>query len=345
MGLSRIVNVFNVSIVLLLAALFIYGGFGLFMLTYIVMYLFISFRVLQSGSRKRIRTMLIVAYFLVMILQMAFYNLVVTDDDPLSEFFAVVLLLLPMVVARYVVVNRAYLPKWQSSVTISFSQIYSMKNNIKEAIANIEKAGSGLSYTNFKEIIADLPRHDSFRYINSDSLTEEYFTAAKACADDPYLYIIISNTGTPASELIAVFTRKEFNHASLAFDAELQTIVSYNGGQRVYPPGLNHEMLSFFNSKSDASILIYRLPVTKEQKLAAIEKIHQINTDGSAYNLIGIFLGKSYKSNIMYCSQFVYSIIKHIGAEFAELTGVIKPTDLIEKDYYRNLEFVKELKL
>jgi len=36
---------------------------------------------------------------------------------------------------------------------------------------------------------------------------------------------------------------------------------------------------------------------------------------------------------------------EHIGAEYFEAAGIIKPTDFIEKDYYRKLEFVEELRL
>ena len=116
-----------------------------------------------------------------------------------------------------------------------------------------------MSSDNLKSVLDDLPRHDSFRYINNGSLTAEYFAEAAKSLADPHVYIVISNTVSVASEIISVFTQRQYNHASLSFDRELRTIISYNGGERVYPPGLNHEMITFFNKKPGASILIYSL--------------------------------------------------------------------------------------
>jgi len=335
------------------AALYFYGNAEVFNLSYFALFLFASFRTLQSTGRKRVRFMLIVTYLMVMVLQMAFYAQVIDNynswqEQPLRKLFAVLLLFLPVIISRYVsvgVYTELYLPTLQDTVMLSFSQVHKFSDSVAQTVTALKKNGGNLSPGNFKNIISDLPRHDSFRYINAGTLTEDYFKAVEISLDDPNIYIIISNTGTAASEIISVFTQKQFNHASLAFDAELQTIVSYNGGERVYPPGLNHEMVDFFNKKQGASILIYRLSVTYEQKRAAIDKIIQINREGSAYNLLGVFTNQSYKPNIMYCSQFVYNMLNHIGASYFESSQVIKPTDLIEKDYFRKLEFVKELKL
>jgi len=322
-------------------------------MVYFALFLFASFRALQSTSRKRTQFFLIIAYLVVMALQMVFYAQVVAGYDlgavyPLRKLFAVASLSLPMIISRYVAVNKyteLYLPTFEETVTISFSQIHEFSGSMAQAISKLKKSGGSLSPGNIKEIAVDLPRHDSFRYINSGSLTEDYFYAAETSFSDPHLYIIISNTGTPASEIISVFTQNQFNHASIAFDAALKTTVSYNGGERVYPPGLNHEMINYFNKKSGASILVYRLSVTNEQKRAALEKIAQINREGSAYNLLGLFISQSYRPNIMYCSQFVYNLLKYIDATYFEADGTVKPTDLIEKDYYRKLEFVEELRL
>jgi hypothetical protein len=329
-------------------ALFFYGDITLFNLTYFAVFIFMSFRTLQTTGRKRTRLFLIVSYLIVMGIQMAFYALVVENGQPFSKLFAVAALLMPVIIGHYVSVSKhseLYLPTLKEAATISFSQLSAFNSSAVKTLSKLDKARNSLSPDKFKKIIDDLPRHDSFRYVNSGSLTDDYFTAVNSSLNDLYLYLIISDTGTPASEIISVFTQKQFNHASLAFDARLETIVSYNGGERVYPPGLNHEMVSFFNKKLDASILVYRLPVTREQKQSAINKIYEINKDGSAYNLLGLLVGKSFKSNIMYCSQFVYSMLKHIGASYFETSGIIKPTDLIEKDYFRKLEFVEELRL
>jgi len=351
MSIKRYVNASNIALLALIAALYFYGDTALFSLVYLAIFLFVSFRALQSTARKRTRLLLIVTYFIVMALQISFYALIVAGSDywlehPLRKLFAIVSLVLPMIISRYVAVGKyteLYLPTLQETVTISFSQIREFSGNVAAAAATLKKTGASLTPGNFKEIISDLPRHDSFHYVNSGSLTEEYFLAAEASLDDPALYIIISNTGSPAGEVLSVFTHRQFNHASISFDSSLKTIVSYNGGERVYPPGLNSELTDYLIRKKDASIMVYRLHVTREQKEAALDKILQINQEGSAYNLLGLLMNQSYKPNIMYCSQFVYSILQHIGAAYFEASGAIKPTDLIEKDYHRKLEFVEEL--
>jgi hypothetical protein len=160
------------------------------------------------------------------------------------------------------------------------------------------------------------------------------------------MYIVVSNTGSAASEFISIFTRKQYNHASLSFDAELKTIISYNGGERVYPPGLNHETVEYFNKKSGASILVYALDAPAEQKRLIIDKVKEINREGSAYNLMGLIFKYSHKPNILFCSQFVYKMLDLAGlAYFAKKPGEVKPTDLIELDYYRKLSFAFEMRL
>jgi len=353
MDIKRYLTGTNILIAVAFAALYFYGDTLLFIMAYFAVFLFVSFRAIQSTGRKRTRGLLIITYFVVFLLQVVFYYHVVSGNDfwmehPFRKLFAVAIVLFPMAISRYVAVNKyteLYLPSLQEAATISFSQLQEFTGKLRQAKEMMGKTKGSLSYRNFKEITGDLPKHDSFKYINSGALTEEYFLAAEKSLDDPGLYIVISNTGTAASEIISVFTQNQFNHASLSFDADLATIVSYNGGVNVYPPGLNPEMVDFLFKKEDASILVYRLPVTKEQKKLALDNIAKINREGSAYNMLGLMTGQSYKPNIMYCSQFVYRILELIGLSYFQADGVIKPIDLIEKDYYRKLEFVKEIKL
>jgi hypothetical protein len=147
-------------------------------------------------------------------------------------------------------------------------------------------------------------------------LTGAYFDYAYRTLDDPCIYIVISNTGSTASDLIAIFTN-----------------------------GMNHEMLQYFNKKADASIVVYRLKCTREQKKMIIDNIKKINQDGNAYNLLGLVLKYSYKPNIMFCSQFVYKMLKDAGLQYFDKPDAeVKPMDLIELDYQRKLEYVYEIK-
>jgi len=93
------------------------------------------------------------------------------------------------------------------------------------------------------KMVKDIPNHSAFRYINKDTIDEEYLKTAEETLDNGYLYIILSSTGSPAGETIRKLTRKEYSHTSISFDEELKTIISYNGGNNLYSPGLNMEEL------------------------------------------------------------------------------------------------------
>jgi hypothetical protein len=247
---------------------------------------------------------------------------------------------MPIFVDRMVSENHglnSYMPSIQDMTVFTFNEIIENIANVKKVL---EKGQNNFSKENIEKLLQDLPRHNSFRYINKGSLTREYFELAYQTLNDLHIYIVISNTGSPASEIISMFTRKQYNHASLSFDRELKTIVSYNGGERIYPPGLNMEMVNYFNKKHDSSIIVYSLPISFEKKKILIEKIKEINEQGNAYNILGLVLKSSFKQNIMFCSQFVYKMLKIVDLNYFEKQdGKIKPTDLVEMDYERKLNY------
>jgi hypothetical protein len=232
-------------------------------------------------------------------------------------------------------VGGAYFPSVRDIHVFTFNELV---ENIGGVAKAVKQGRENLSKKNIDALIESLPRHNSFRYINKNSLTDAYFDAAYKTLDDSNMYIIISNTGSPASGIISMFTGKQYNHASLSFDRELKTIISYNGGENLYPPGLNMEMISYFNKKQDSSIIVYSLPASADKKKMIIEKVRKINAEGNAYNLAGLVLPLSFKPNILFCSQFVYTMLKYAGLHYFEKEGgQIKPTDLIELDYDRKL--------
>lgn len=194
------------------------------------------------------------------------------------------------------------------------------------------------------KIATDLPRHNALNYINKGSLNDNYFKVAEESLDDGYLYVVLSSTGSAAGELIRKVTKKEYSHASLSFDQDLRTIISYNGGENIYKPGLNQEMLEFFNQKEDANIIIYKIKATNKQKSLALEEVRKINSFGSSYNLLGLIVPYSHRENIMFCSQFVYTILKAVGLHyFDKKPEDVKPTDFVELDYKRNLEYHSQI--
>ncbi|BAP85081.1 hypothetical protein LOOC260_105240 [Paucilactobacillus hokkaidonensis JCM 18461] len=344
----------NTTMWILLVGVAFFGTMPLFVLIYYAFAIFMIMRTAQSQFPKRVKIWMIVAYLVLAVLQIVFaanaveahhFNLVTAF---FSRVFAAAIILLPLAIERIVVVNKKtdfYLPSIKEVATVSFEQLNTNKELISHSLQGMGKIKHTLSTDNLKETFEDLHRHSSTRYINNGSLTDDYFKLAEQSLSDPYIYLVISNTGSSASEIISLFTQKQYNHASISFDADLKTIISYNGGEKVYPPGLNAEMVEAFHKKDDASVLIYRLPTTTEQKQLIINKVKQINSDGSAYNLLGLVIKHSYRPNIMFCSQFVYQMLKLADLEyFDKPAGDVRPTDFIELDYYKKLEFCYEIK-
>jgi hypothetical protein len=346
----------NLTLAISLAALFYFGNPALYNVVYFAIFVFCTIRTLQSDGLKRQKLLVIVAYLVCMAVQLVVCVIIVGDNadvgfgHPLLKLLAVLITLFPMLITRYVLVGKyahLYLPSLQEAGAISFAELRENRDRFVSVLETAKTAKNNFTLHNFIDVITDFPRHDLFKYINEGSLTEQYFERARATLDDPYLYIIISDTGSPASELLTVFTQKPFNHASLAFDEDLETTVSYNGGERVYPPGLNYELVETLVRKPDASILVYRLPCTREQKALVLGRIDEINREGSAFNLLGLLTNQTYKPNILFCAQFVHKMLSDAGLAYFETeTGRrIRPTDFIEKDYYRKLEFAYQLKL
>jgi len=232
---------------------------------------------------------------------------------------------------------------------LSFYEVKQAFSNISKGLIDeikrplVEFAGERSTVKDVGHLIKTLPRHNPINYVNKEALSEKYFKEADECLDNGYIYVILSSTGSPAGEIIRKMTRKEYSHASLSFDEELKTIISYNGGENIFLPGLNQEMVEFFNQKPDANIVIYKIKATREQKEIVLNEIIRINEQGSSYNLFGFFK-YSHKQNIMFCSQFVYSMLQIAElAYFDKKPQDVKPMDFVELDHERKLEYCTKL--
>lgn len=191
------------------------------------------------------------------------------------------------------------------------------------------------------EVLCDLPRHSIISYINRSQLSEGYFHIADQSLDDGYIYLVFTSSKSAASAVIQHFTRQKYNHVSIAFDPALRTLLSYNGGFPAALPGLNPERLGGLTAEPGASALVYRLPAGRWEKRRILERVREIDEEGSAYNLLGLVCGRSLRPNIMFCSQFVYTMLQCAGlAWFVKRAARVRPMDFIELDTDCRLEFV-----
>jgi hypothetical protein len=334
---------------ILLIALFVSNRVELFALTYVFTNFALIMHAFLTGKSKGTKIFLLLIYLMIFVFQIVFNATVIFAENVsgiASIFYRLVGLMLvpvPFIAGHlFSEMRGSNFPSVEDVSVFTFNEIAESADSVKKAI---EKAHRTLSKENIDELRNDLSRHNSFRYVNKGSLTDEYFEAAYNTLGDPNIYIVISDTGSPASEIISMFTGKEYNHASLSFDRKLKTIVSYNGGEKIYPPGLNRETIRYYNKKKDSSVIIYSLAINTEKKRTIIDEIKKINGQGSAYNLFGLVLKHSFKPNIMFCSQFVYKMLRIVGANYFEKEdGKIKPADLIELDYEKKLKFEYKIK-
>lgn len=271
------------------------------------------------------------------------------SDWTFSNRFTAALLVVAAFMVEYYTLRKwdaSFMPHTKDSTCVSFADIKRLRYKLGRAVRTLESAGKVVNMETLNEMIVEIPRNNALRYIAQDSLSEEYLQNLVQSVDDRYVYLVLSDTGSVASNVIGVITRKPYSHVSIAFDAELQTLVSYNGGQKISPPGLNAEVLAWFCKKEDSSIRIYRLAVAKEQKQRMIDKVLQINQEGSAYNWIGPLVGRSFQPNIMFCSQFVYCLLEAGGVHYFDCPAIeVRPADFVEQDYDRKLEFVENIRL
>lgn len=131
------------------------------------------------------------------------------------------------------------------------------------------------------------------------------------------IYIILSNTGTLFSKAIGIYTKKELNHTSIAFDEELNEMYSF-GRKNSHNPfngGFVKEnpMEGMFQS---ATCAIYECEVTESEFWRMKSKTCQMEQQQHLYkyNLIGlVFLAvniEKERENAFFCSQFVATIMK-----------------------------------
>jgi len=355
--LRKRLNIILLSLtsIFLSIVLIFFGNFVIYNLIYIFVFIFIVLKKVLKGDNIKSQIFAITIFAGIMVIEMVFNALVINSDSDntesyilISKVIGTVMVFIPFIIEQFVIVTKydSYdFPSIIDSNTISYSDYLNYGKDIRNNIYSIKQEKEKIKFNDIVNIMKDMPKHSSFKYINKDSLSDEYFKKAYDTINDNNVYIVLSNTGSAASKLISLFTKKVFNHISISFDSHLETIISYNGGENLYPPGLNPELIEWFNKKDDASIMVYKLDISKSKKRLLIDKVQEINKVGNAYNMLGLILKLSIKPNILFCSQFIYKLFEIADLNyFKKGEGQVKPTDFIELDYYRKLRFAYEIK-
>ena len=154
------------------------------------------------------------------------------------------------------------------------------------------------------------------------------------------IYIILTYTGTILSQIVKVYTRREFSHVSISLDENLTKMYSF-GRLNPYNPfsgGFVHERINqgTFKRFKNTKTKIYSLEVS-EEKYKELEKlIKEMYNEKESYKfnilgLIGILINHQVKrENYFYCAEFVKYVLEQ--SSIIELPDLVKPEDF-EKIY------------
>jgi hypothetical protein len=150
------------------------------------------------------------------------------------------------------------------------------------------------------------------------------------------IYILLTDTRTVLTRIIKSYTKKPYNHASIAFDAELNEAYSF-GRKTVRNPFIGGFVQEDIHSVlfNQASCTIYSLTVTNVefQKMQQYIQEIAVKKEQYRYNFVGLFgvvFNKPIKrKNAFFCSQFVASVLKESNVtDFEKDLSLVEPSDL-----------------
>ena len=149
------------------------------------------------------------------------------------------------------------------------------------------------------------------------------------------IYIILTYTGTILSQIVRVYTRKEFSHVSISLDEDLTEMYSF-GRLNPYNPfsgGFVHEHIDMGTfkrfKKTKTKIYSLEIPEKKYYELDKLIKNMYKEKDSYKFNilgLIGVLINyKLKREKYFYCAEFVKYVLEE--SEVVELPELVKPED------------------
>jgi len=154
------------------------------------------------------------------------------------------------------------------------------------------------------------------------------------------VYILLTDTGTLFTKTIKLYTRKQYNHASIAFDEDLTKLYSF-GRKKPRNPFVGGFVREDIKSElfRHATGVVYRLTVNGPVFYKMQQIIEKMNTQKESYryNFLGLFAVmlniQIERDNAFFCSEFVASVLKQSGGvNFDFPLSLITPHDLQKID-------------
>ena len=153
---------------------------------------------------------------------------------------------------------------------------------------------------------------------------------------DKKVYILLTDTGTVFTRLIKLYTKKQYNHASICFDSELTEVYSFGRktARNPFIGGFVKEDMKKGLFKR-ANCVIYSFKTTESEIQKMKQYINEIEEQKESYRynflgLFGVMFNKSLKrKKAFFCSQFVATVLSECtDVCFDKPLSLIAPNDL-----------------
>lgn len=161
------------------------------------------------------------------------------------------------------------------------------------------------------------------------------------------IYLLLTDTNTLLTKLIKLYTKKPYNHASIAFNSGLTEVYSF-GRKRPRNPFIGGFVKEDVRSSlfKHASCSLYSLRVTEEEWKKMYDHIQEMEKEKEnyRYNFLGLFgflfNRPFHRERAFFCSQFVASVLeKGNSVNKNQELSLIKPSDL---PFLTDFQFVYE---
>lgn len=148
------------------------------------------------------------------------------------------------------------------------------------------------------------------------------------------IYIVLTETGSVLSKAIQLYTRENFNHISIAFDAELKEMYSFGRRHENNPligGFVEENVQSKLLRRSNCAIYEYQVSDEQYQKLRMEISHFKQHQDQYKYNFVGLLciacrirLKREYA---FFCSQFIATLFLRAEITYDICPYFTKPTD------------------
>lgn len=160
----------------------------------------------------------------------------------------------------------------------------------------------------------------------------------------PYIYIVLTFTGTIFSKLIKVYSKKEYSHVSLSLNESFDEMYSFSR-KYTYNPFIGIFQKEDFRKglygiNPNAKLLIYKKNFSDKvyNDLSSDLEVMYNNRNNYYYNISGVFKRvfniKEKLKNKFTCSQFVASKLNKFCITNFEYPSLVLPSDFMNLQYF-----------